>query len=79
MRFDIRYGTRFTYEAPVIESHNELRACPVTDEHQRLVTYRVGVILRMRAPPLVDGRGGGGGGPGGGPPPRGPAPQDRRG
>ena len=31
MRFDIRYHTKFTYDAPVSESHNELRACPVTD------------------------------------------------
>lgn len=43
MRFDIRYHTRFTYEPGVSESNNELRACPITDDHQRLVTYRVGV------------------------------------
>jgi transglutaminase-like putative cysteine protease len=54
MRFDIRYRTRFSYEAPVSESHNELRACPVTDEHQRLVTYRVGVIPNARPLSFTD-------------------------
>ena len=54
MRFDIRYRTRFTYDPPVSESHNELRACPVTDEHQRLVTYRVGVAPAARPLSFTD-------------------------
>jgi transglutaminase-like putative cysteine protease len=54
MRFDIRYRTRFGYDAPVSESHNELRACPVTDEFQRLVTYRVGVIPHARPLSFTD-------------------------
>lgn len=54
MRFDIRYHTRFTYEPAVAESHNELRACPVTDEYQRLVTYRVGVIPPARPLSFTD-------------------------
>jgi transglutaminase-like putative cysteine protease len=41
MRFDIRYRTVFTYTEPVSESQNELRACPVTDDCQRLLDYRV--------------------------------------
>ncbi len=41
MRLDIRYRTTFTYEDLVRESQNELRACPVSDEHQQLIAYRV--------------------------------------
>jgi len=54
MRFDIRYRTKFTYDAAVAESHNELRACPVTDQHQRLVTYRVGVAPPTRPLSFTD-------------------------
>jgi len=41
MRLDIRYVTRFDYGAAVVESQNELRACPANDEHQQVVHYRV--------------------------------------
>ena len=41
MRLDIRYTTRFSYQNPVRNSHNELRACPVSDARQHLVSYRV--------------------------------------
>lgn len=54
MRFDIRYRTKFTYDAAVSESHNELRACPVTDAYQRLVTYRVGVAPPARPLSFTD-------------------------
>jgi transglutaminase-like putative cysteine protease len=54
VRFDIRYRTRFTYDQAVAESHNELRACPVTDAHQRLVTYRVGVAPATRPLSFTD-------------------------
>ena len=54
MRFDIRYRTRFAYDPGVSESHNELRACPVTDEFQRLVTYRVGAIPQVRPLSFTD-------------------------
>lgn len=54
MRFDIRYRTKFTYDPAVAESHNELRACPVTDEFQRLVTYRVGVAPPARPLSFTD-------------------------
>jgi transglutaminase-like putative cysteine protease len=54
MRFDIRYRTKFTYDHPVSESHNELRACPVTDANQRLVTYRVGVAPPARPLSFTD-------------------------
>lgn len=41
MRLDIRYRSSFTYDGLVRESQNELRACPCTDEHQQLISYRV--------------------------------------
>jgi transglutaminase-like putative cysteine protease len=41
MRMDIRYVTRFDYAEAVRESQNELRACPVSDHHQQLLSYRV--------------------------------------
>lgn len=43
MRFDIRYRTQFTYTDEVVESQNELRACPLADDCQRLLDYRVTV------------------------------------
>lgn len=43
MRFDVSYCTVFTYDEPASESQNELRAAPVTDDHQRLIDYRVTV------------------------------------
>ncbi len=43
MRLDICYRTVFEFDAPVRESQNELRACPVTNERQRLLSYRVSV------------------------------------
>lgn len=41
MRFDIRYRLAFEYENVVRHSQNELRACPLTDDHQMLLSYRV--------------------------------------
>ena len=41
MRLDICYRTRFAFDAPVRESQNEMRACPVSDERQQLLSYRV--------------------------------------
>jgi transglutaminase-like putative cysteine protease len=41
VRLDIRYLTRFDYAQPVRESQNELRACPVSDARQQLLSYRV--------------------------------------
>ena len=43
MRLDIRYRSVFAYTEDVSESHNELRACPLSDEFQRLLEYRVTV------------------------------------
>ena len=41
MRFDIRYTTRFTYGHDVVESQNDLRACPTADGRQQVLHYRV--------------------------------------
>lgn len=41
MRFDIRYRLAFEYGNVVRHSQNELRACPLTDDHQMLLSYRV--------------------------------------
>jgi transglutaminase-like putative cysteine protease len=41
MRLDIRYRCTFEYEDLVRHSQNELRACPASDAHQSLVSYRV--------------------------------------
>lgn len=48
MRFDIRYRTTFSYPEVVGESQNELRACPITDDHQQLISYRVHTTPRAR-------------------------------
>ncbi|MCB0994414.1 MAG: transglutaminase family protein [Acidimicrobiales bacterium] len=54
MRFDIRYRTCFTYDRTVAESHNELRACPATTEHQKLLSYRVTVAPTARVHSFTD-------------------------
>ncbi len=54
MRFDIRYRTVFTYTELVSESQNELRACPTSDECQRLLDYRVAVSPSARVVSFVD-------------------------
>ncbi|GGI05092.1 transglutaminase family protein [Egicoccus halophilus] len=54
MRLDIRYTTRFVYEAPVVESQNELRACPASDERQQLVHYDVTTTPSSRVASYVD-------------------------
>lgn len=41
MRFDIRYVTTFRYPGEVVESQNELRAAPLSDERQQLLHYDV--------------------------------------
>lgn len=54
MRLDIRYTTRFEYVAPVVESQNELRACPASDRRQQLVHYDVTTIPSSRVSSYVD-------------------------
>lgn len=40
MRFEIRYRMAFEYENVIRHSQNEARACPVSDDHQILLSYR---------------------------------------
>jgi transglutaminase-like putative cysteine protease len=54
MRFDIRNRTVFSYTGQVVESQNELRACPVTDDCQRLLDYRVTISPAARVFSHVD-------------------------
>ncbi|MEX0766933.1 MAG: transglutaminase family protein [Microthrixaceae bacterium] len=54
MRLDIRYRSVFAYTEDVSESHNELRACPLTDEYQRLLEYRVTIDPSARVYSYVD-------------------------
>lgn len=48
MRFEIRYRCSFEYDELVRESQNELRAAPVSDEHQSLISYRVSTTPAAR-------------------------------
>ena len=54
MRLDICYRTKFAFDAPVRESQNELRACPVTNERQQLLSYRVTVEPSARMLSFTD-------------------------
>lgn len=54
MRLEIRYLNEFVYSEPAWESHNLLRACPMTNEHQRLITYRVDVAPPTRIHSYTD-------------------------
>lgn len=54
MRLTIRYRSQFTYDAPVWESQNELRACPASNERQRLLSYRVQVAPVARVLSFTD-------------------------
>ena len=54
MRLDIRYRTRFDYESSVVESQNELRACPASDPHQQVVHYRVSTTPASRVSSYTD-------------------------
>ncbi len=54
MRLDICYRTAFAFDAPVRESQNELRACPVTDGRQQLLSYRVTVEPSARMLSFTD-------------------------
>jgi transglutaminase-like putative cysteine protease len=54
MRLEIRYLNEFRYEEPARESHNLLRACPIDDDHQRLITYEVDIEPVSRVVSYVD-------------------------
>jgi transglutaminase-like putative cysteine protease len=44
MKLEIHHRTHYLYAAPVTESFNELRLCPVTNEHQRCESFLVKVL-----------------------------------
>ena len=48
MEITLRYVTLFRYRAPVWDSHNALRACPRTDEHQATLTYHLEIAPAAR-------------------------------
>ena len=54
MRLDIRYVTRFEYGGPVVESQNELRACPASEATQQVVHYHVSTTPPARVASHVD-------------------------
>lgn len=54
MRFDIRYLTSFSYPEAVRSSHNVLRACPMSDARQELLSYRVSTSPSSRVFSYVD-------------------------
>jgi transglutaminase-like putative cysteine protease len=54
VRLDIRYRTTFIYDDLVRESQNELRACPCSDEHQQLVSYRVTIAPTAKVAAFTD-------------------------
>jgi transglutaminase-like putative cysteine protease len=54
VRLDIRYVTRFDYGSSVVESQNELRACPASDHSQQVVHYRVTTEPASRVSAYVD-------------------------
>lgn len=54
MKLHIRYVTAFAYADPVWNSHNILRACPLTDSHQNLVSYELHVEPRASVSTYLD-------------------------
>lgn len=54
MRLEIRYRSSFQYDSFVTESQNELRACPVSDDFQELIGYRVAVSPVAKISSFVD-------------------------
>jgi transglutaminase-like putative cysteine protease len=46
MLFRIRYTTRYTYEQPASDSHNELRVCPSDFRDQKRLDFRLQVTPR---------------------------------
>ena len=54
MRLDIRYVSSFDYDSIVVESQNDLRACPISDEFQEVIAYRVTVSPTARISSFVD-------------------------
>ncbi len=54
MYLSIRHRTRFTYPEQARQSHNEVRATPTTDDHQRLLAYQLTTVPPARSHTYVD-------------------------
>ncbi len=54
MRFDVRHTSTFRYTGEVLESQNEIRACPTSDAHQQVQHYRVMTDPASRSNAHVD-------------------------
>lgn len=54
MRLDIRYVSSFEYDSIVVESQNDLRACPISDEFQEVIGYRVTVTPTAKISSFID-------------------------
>ncbi|MFZ0627615.1 MAG: transglutaminase family protein [Acidimicrobiia bacterium] len=54
MRLEIRYLNEFNYSEPVWESHNVLRACPATNDNQKMIEYRLEVTPTARVHSHLD-------------------------
>ena len=54
MRMDIRYRSSFVYDSFITESQNELRACPISDDFQEVIAYRVTVSPTAKIASFVD-------------------------
>ena len=54
MHLAIRYVSLFRYPEPAWDSHNVLRACPISDDHQRLIDYRLDVEPRPSIASHID-------------------------
>jgi transglutaminase-like putative cysteine protease len=57
MRFRIRHVTRFTYDQPAYESHNEVRLMPRDNPLQRTLDFRLEVVPRAAVISYRDGFG----------------------
>ncbi|MCY4257170.1 MAG: transglutaminase family protein [bacterium] len=54
MKLDICYRTIFRFDSPVRESQNEMRACPVTNQRQQLLSYRISLEPSARTLSFTD-------------------------
>ena len=54
MRLEIRYRSSFAYDSFITESQNELRACPISDEYQEVIGYRVSVSPTAKVASFID-------------------------
>ena len=43
LRLRVQHVTHYAYQGPVTDSYNDLRLCPVTDQLQRCVDFKLEV------------------------------------